>query len=184
MKQLGQRWVNAIKRSDNIADWVPYVCEIGCGSRMKYALDRRSGQLLVHRAMADGIVYPTNYGFIPKTRSPADGGELDLMAISAEPLLPLTIGHIRLVGGCTISGLDENGSEDKLLGIVLGDPSVESILDIGDVDNKLKTKIVEFYDSYKDNQGIPVKVEHWFDRLTAVAKVKAGLRAAKQARKS
>jgi len=184
MKQIGQRWVNAIQKSDNIADWVPYVSEIGKGSRMKYALDKRSGQLVVHRAMADGVVYPTNYGFIPKTRSQADGMEIDLMAISTEPLLPLTVAHVRLIGGCTINSGDETGTEDKLLGTVIGDPDVVGILDIGDVDRKLKAKIEEFFNTYKDDEGVPVKVEGWFDRLTAVAKVKAGIRAAKKARKS
>jgi inorganic pyrophosphatase len=183
MKNLGQRWVNASERSDSITEWVPYVSEIAAGSRQKYALDKRSGQLCLHRAMADGIHYPTNYGFIPRTLCEADQMEIDLMAISTEPLLPLTIARVRLVGGCTLKCSDDDGPEDKLLGVVLGDPDVERTGDIGEVDAKLKKKIEDFFTTYKQDEGVPVVFERWFDRVTAIDKVKAGLRAAKKARR-
>lgn len=52
MKNYGQRWVNAVERSESIPEWVPFVAEIATGSRMKYVLDKRSGQLMLHRALA------------------------------------------------------------------------------------------------------------------------------------
>jgi inorganic pyrophosphatase len=183
MKHIGRRWVHAVERSKHITEWVPYVSEISAGSRMKYALDMRSGQLCLNRAMADGIHYPTNYGFIPRTRSDADGMELDLMAISSEPLLPLTLARVRLVGGCTVHTSDESKNEDKLLGIVLGDPDVEKLIDINDVEHRLKSKIEEFFKTYKDDEGELAVVVRWFDRITALDKVKIGLKKAKRAEK-
>lgn len=177
MKKLGQKWVNAIERSDSITEWVPYVNEIATHSKMKYALDKRSGQLELHRAMAEGISYPTNYGFIPRTLSEADGMELDLMAISSEPMLPLTLGRVRIIGGCAIKAEDEDEAEDKLIGALIGDPKCENMNDIGDVDGKLKKQIERFFESYKDDEAVSVKVVRWFDRLTALDKVKHGLRA-------
>lgn len=183
MKQLGQRWVNAIETSDRISEWVPYVSEIARGSRMKYALDKASGQLCLHRAMADGVHYPTNYGFIPRTLSKADGQELDLMAISTEPLLPLTVARVRLIGGCTIHCSEDRHPEAKLLGAVVGDPDVDKLVDITDISDALKAKIDKFFTTYKIDEDEEVVVEEWFDRETAIAKVKAGLRAAKKARR-
>jgi inorganic pyrophosphatase len=177
MKKQGQRWVNSIERTDSIADWVPFVSEISSGSRAKYALDKVSGQLTLHRILAKGIAYPTNYGFIPRTFSEEDGTELDLLAISTEPLLPLTISRVRLVGGCSIRVGDEP-SEDKLLGTVICDPGNADITDLNAVDEKLKTRIEEFFRTYKDNQAQVVAFEGWYDRLAAIDKVKAGLRAA------
>ncbi len=182
MKNLGQRWVNAIAQSESIAEWVPFVAEISAGSRQKYALDKRSGQLVLHRAMADGIHYPTNYGFVPRTLSAADHMELDLMAISTEPLLPLTIARVHILGGCTLKSTDERLCEDKLLGAVIGDPDVDRYADLADVDETLKARIEELYTSYKSDEGASVIVEHWFDRMVALDKIKAGLKAWRKSR--
>jgi inorganic pyrophosphatase len=181
MKKLGQRWVKAIERSDSINEWVPFVAEIACGSRQKYALDKRSGRLLLHRALGDGLTYPTNYGFIPRTRAEADGMELDLMTLTGEPLLPLAIAKVRIVGGCTLSSKDKP-PEDKLLGVVVADPSVAKIKDIGDVDGKLKAKIEQVFIAYKQDEGDTVRFERWFDRPMAIEKLKQGFALAKYAR--
>jgi inorganic pyrophosphatase len=181
--KIGQRWVDAIERSDSIAEWVPFVVEIAAGSRMKYALDKRSGQLELNRAMEDGVSYATNYGFIPRTYCKADGMELDLMTISSEPLLPLTLARVRLVGGCTLESSDETRAEDKMLGALVADPDLKNVNDIDDVDKKLKTRIEDFFKRYKTDEGEEVKFAGWFDRVTAVDKVKHALKAAKKHRK-
>jgi len=181
--KIGQRWVDAIERSDSIAEWVPVVIEIAAGSRMKYALDKRSGQLELNRAMEDGVTYPTNYGFIPRTTCKADGMELDLLTISSEPLLPLTIARVRLVGGCTLQSSDESHAEDKILGVLIADPDLKGVSDIGEVDKKLKQRIEDFFKTYKNDEGEEVKFSAWFDRVTALDKVKHGLKAAKKKRK-
>jgi inorganic pyrophosphatase len=177
MKKQGQRWVNSIERTESIADWVPFVSEIPSGSRAKYVLDKVSGQLTLHRILPKGIAYPTNYGFIPRTLSEEDGMELDVMAISTEALLPLTILRVRLVCGCTIRVGDER-SEDKLLGAVACDPGTADLTDLHAVDGKLKARIEEFFRTYKQNEAQQVSFEGWYDRLAAIDKVKAGLRAA------
>jgi inorganic pyrophosphatase len=186
MKKQGQRWVNTIERTDSVADWVPFVSEIPSGSRAKYALDKVSGHLTLHRILPEGIAYPTNYGFIPRTLSKEDGGELDLMAISTEPLLPLTILRVRLIGGCSIRAGDQP-SEDKLLGAVVCDPGCTELTDLHAVDDKLKARIAEFFTTYKLNEAETVAFEGWYDRLAAIDKVKASIRArvaAKKKRKS
>jgi inorganic pyrophosphatase len=183
MKALGQRWVDAIEPSGSITEWVPYVNEISTGSKIKYALDKSSGLLLMHRAMEAGLSYPTNYGFVPHTLAKADGMEIDLLALSTEPLLPLTIAKVRLVGGCTIHSGDESSSEDKLLGVAVGDPGVEAVIDINHVDAKMKARIEEFFSVYKDDEAIETVVERWFDRVTAIDKIRVGLKAAKKAEK-
>jgi len=182
MKELGQRWVNTIERTDSITNWVPYVSEIPAGSRAKYALDKISGQLTLHRVLARGISYPVNYGFIPRTLSAEDGMELDLMAISSEPLLPLTVLRVRLLGGCAIRVGDEP-AEDKLLGAVICDPTNADLTDLSAVDGKLKARISDFFRAYKQDEGQAVSIDGWYDRLAAIDKVKAGLRAAAKKRR-
>lgn len=182
MKKLGQRWINTVERTDSIADWVPFVSEIPAGSRAKYALDKASGQLTLHRVLPKGIAYPVNYGFIPRTLSAEDGMELDLMAINSEPLLPLTILRVRLLGGCSIR-LGDQPAEDKLLGAVICDPANAELTDLSTVDDKLKERISDFFRAYKENEAQVVAVDGWYDRLAAIDKVKAGLRAAAKKRR-
>ncbi len=43
------------------------VIEIPRGSKVKYELDKVSGLLLVDRVLYSSVVYPHNYGFIPRT---------------------------------------------------------------------------------------------------------------------
>ena len=169
----GKRWLKAIAPSDDPDSWVPVVVEIASGSKMKYALDKASGQLELHRALAAGLAYPTNYGFVPRTLG-SDGAELDMMILAAEPLLPLTIVRVRPIGGCTIH---ERGaaSEDKLIGVAVGDPSVEHLADIAEVPAELRAQIEQFYRTFKRDQGVEVEFQGWFGRIAAGARLKAGL---------
>ena len=41
--------------------------EIPRGSKVKYELDKTSGLLYVARVLYSSVVYPHNYGFIPRT---------------------------------------------------------------------------------------------------------------------
>ena len=41
--------------------------EIPKGSRVKYELDKESGLLKVDRILYSAVIYPANYGFIPRT---------------------------------------------------------------------------------------------------------------------
>lgn len=45
----------------------PAVIEIPRGSKVKYELDKSTGLLLVDRVLYSSVVYPHNYGFIPRT---------------------------------------------------------------------------------------------------------------------
>ena len=44
--------------------------EIPKGSRNKYQWDERLGGIKLDRFLFSSVVYPTDYGFIPQTRSP------------------------------------------------------------------------------------------------------------------
>ena len=41
--------------------------EIPKGSRVKYELDKETGLLKVDRILYSAVIYPANYGFIPRT---------------------------------------------------------------------------------------------------------------------
>lgn len=63
---------------------VPGICnaviEIPRGSKVKYELDKDTGLCYVDRILYSSVVYPHNYGFIPKTLC-EDGDPLDVLVL-------------------------------------------------------------------------------------------------------
>jgi hypothetical protein len=56
------------------------VIEIPRGSKVKYELDKDTGLCYVDRILYSSVVYPHNYGFIPKTLC-EDGDPMDVLVL-------------------------------------------------------------------------------------------------------
>jgi|UPI0000DD8EF5 inorganic pyrophosphatase len=56
------------------------VIEIPRGSKVKYELDKKTGLVKVDRVLYSSVVYPHNYGFIPRTLCD-DSDPLDVLVI-------------------------------------------------------------------------------------------------------
>eukprot|EP00898_Chlorokybus_atmophyticus_P002672 jgi/Chlat1/3405/Chrsp23S08825 len=56
------------------------VIEIGKGSKVKYELDKKTGMMKVDRVLYSSVVYPHNYGFIPRTLGD-DNDPLDVLVL-------------------------------------------------------------------------------------------------------
>ena len=63
------------------------IVEIPKGSRNKYEWDERLGAIKLDRFLFTSLVYPTDYGYIPKTLAD-DGDALDVMVIVSEATFP------------------------------------------------------------------------------------------------
>ncbi|KAJ6420114.1 hypothetical protein OIU84_030099 [Salix udensis] len=63
------------------------VIEISKGSKVKYELDKASGLIKVDRVLYSSVVYPHNYGFIPRTLC-EDSDPMDVLVLMQEPVLP------------------------------------------------------------------------------------------------
>src|SRR6201982_3990305 len=77
------------------------VIEIPRGSSVKYELDKESGLIKVDRVLYSAVYYPANYGFIPQTL-PEDGDPLDVLVLSQEAVVPLTIMPAKAIGLMTM----------------------------------------------------------------------------------
>jgi inorganic pyrophosphatase len=171
---MGAKWIRRIETSDDVAAWVPVVIEISRGSRMKYELDEDTGQLRLARGLARGFAYPTDYGFIPRTRG-GDGERIDVLVLASEPLLPLTIVRVRIVGG--MHAVFEDEEEDKLLGVALDDPPMAEIRELDQVPKELRDSLSRFMEDHKNAEGEPTRVTTWHTREGAIDLVRGGMRA-------
>ena len=175
-----ESWVARIEPSDDPSVWVPVINEIARGSCCKYRLDKQTGQLALARALPPDVSFPTNYGFIPRTRSDADDEETDVLVVSGEPLLPLTIVRARIVGGFIETNSHKQSAEPRLLAVALNDPAVEQIRDLQDIPKNMKTRIEAFVLSSKEDPHVEVTFDGWLERAAALAQLERAFEAARE----
>jgi hypothetical protein len=77
------------------------VIEIPLGSNVKYELDKSSGLIRMDRVLYSAVYYPANYGFIPQTLA-EDDDPLDVLVLSQESVVPLTLVQARAIGVMTM----------------------------------------------------------------------------------
>src|SRR5215468_2108459 len=163
--KLGKRWVAQIPPSDDPDAWVPVVNEIPSGSSCKYRLDKPTGQLALARVLPREVTYPANHGFVPGTRG-GDDEEIDILVLTRDPLLPLTIVRAQVIGGFIERASDQQEPEERLLATAIDDPSVAGVRGLDDL-GELRGRIELFVRAYKQDQGIEVAFDGWLDRGTA-----------------
>jgi inorganic pyrophosphatase len=138
--------------------------EIPKGSRNKYQWDEALGGIKLARFLFSSVVYPTDYGFVPETRSPK-GEALDAMVAVSEPTFPGCVIPVRLVA--ILRTEDERGQDDKLLCVPCDDPGWKQIDDLDDIPQQMRTEIEHFFAIYKGPEGRDVTVHGWEDSAVA-----------------
>jgi inorganic pyrophosphatase len=73
------------------------VVEITKGSKVKYELDKKTGLIKVDRILYSSVVYPHNYGFIPRSLC-EDNDPMDVLVLMQEPVLPGAFLRARAIG--------------------------------------------------------------------------------------
>jgi inorganic pyrophosphatase len=138
--------------------------EIPKGSRNKYQWDERLGGIKLARFLFSSVVYPTDYGFVPDTRSPK-GEALDAMVAVSEPTFPGCVIPVRTVA--ILRTEDERGQDDKLLCVPCEDPGWNRIEDLDDLPEGMRAEIEHFFAIYKEPEGREVTVHGWEGREVA-----------------
>ncbi|MCD7462504.1 hypothetical protein HAX54_048681 [Datura stramonium] len=79
------------------------------GSKVKYRLDKKTGLIKVDRVLYSSVVYPQNYGFIPRTLC-EDSDPMDVLVLMQEPVLPGCFLRARAIGLMPISSSSASSS--------------------------------------------------------------------------
>ena len=138
------------------------VVEITKGSKMKYELDKETGLLVLDRILYTSTHYPANYGFIPRTLA-GDGGPMDVLVLSSEPLLPLSLVRCYPIG---VIIMNDNGSTDeKVIAIPFSDPMYNGYKSIRDLPSHIFEEMQHFFRVYKEleNKNTSVSETHDVD---------------------
>lgn len=103
------------------------VIEIPRGSKVKYELDKDTGLCYVDRILYSSVVYPHNYGFIPKTLC-EDADPLDVLVLMQESVVPMCFLRARPIG--VMQMLDQGEQDDKVIAVHADDPEFRGFTDI------------------------------------------------------
>ena len=138
------------------------VIEIPKGSRNKYEVDHDSGAIWLDRMLFTATMYPTDYGFFPRTLG-EDCDPLDAMVLLDEPTFPGCHINARPIGVFWMT--DEKGPDAKVLTVPSTDPRWAAIDDIADLPPHLLDEIAHFFEVYKALEpGKGTEISQWQGR--------------------
>ncbi|KAG6397366.1 hypothetical protein SASPL_143533 [Salvia splendens] len=168
------------------------VIEIGKGSKVKYELDKTSGLIKVDRVLYSSVVYPHNYGFVPRTLC-EDNDPIDVLVLMQEPVLPGTYLRARAIGlmpmidqvrrvsvalsfsiGTPHVGriTPQGERDDKIIAVCADDPEFRHYQDITELPPHRLAEIRRFFEDYKKNENKSVAVEDFLPAETAIDAIK------------
>jgi inorganic pyrophosphatase len=119
------------------------VVEITKGSKVKYELDKKTGLIKVDRILYSSVVYPHNYGFVPRTLC-EDNDPIDVLVIMQEPVLPGCFLRARAIG--LMPMIDQGEKDDKIIAVCVDDPEYKHYTDIKELPPHRLSEIRRFFE--------------------------------------
>nr|VDD57269.1 unnamed protein product [Brassica oleracea] len=145
------------------------VVEIGKGSKVKYELDKTTGLIKVDRILYSSVVYPHNYGFIPRTLC-EDNDPIDVLVIMQEPVIPGCFLRAKAIG--LMPMIDQGEKDDKIIAVCADDPEYRHYNDIKELPPHRLAEIRRFFEDYKKNENKEVAVNDFLPATAAYEAVK------------
>ncbi|KAJ1390791.1 Inorganic pyrophosphatase [Sesbania bispinosa] len=119
------------------------VVEITKGSKVKYELDKKTGLIKVDRVLYSSVVYPHNYGFIPRTLC-EDNDPIDVLVLM------------------------QGEKDDKIIAVCADDPEYKHFTDYKELAPHRISEIRRFFEDYKKNENKEVAVNDFLPPSVAV----------------
>ncbi|KAE8817671.1 soluble inorganic pyrophosphatase 1 [Hordeum vulgare] len=145
------------------------VVEITKGSKVKYELDKKTGMIKVDRILYSSVVYPHNYGFVPRTLC-EDGDPIDVLVLMQEPVIPGCFLRAKAIG--LMPMIDQGEKDDKIIAVCVDDPEYRHFNDLKELSPHRLAEIRRFFEDYKKNENKEVAVNDFLPPNTAQEAIK------------
>lgn len=143
--------------------------EIPRGSKVKYELDKATGLIKVDRVLYSSVVYPHNYGFIPRTLC-EDNDPMDVLVLMQEQVVPGCFLRARAIG--LMPMIDQGEKDDKIIAVCADDPEYRHFRDISELPPHRLQEIRRFFEDYKKNENKEVAVNDFLPAEDAINAIK------------
>ena len=124
--------------------------EIAKGGKVKYELDKETGLIIFDRLLSTSMIYPANYGFIPRTLG-GDGDPLDVLVVTTEPLNSGVLVEAKPIG--VINMIDDGEADEKIIAVATADPFLKNVDCLDDLPQHTYNEMRHFFEHYKDLQN-------------------------------
>lgn len=152
---------HSVSPGDELPSVVNAIIEIPKGSKAKYEIDKDSGLLRLDRVLFSSVMYPANYGFIPKTYCD-DKDPLDILVLCSVDVIPMSIVEAKVIG--VMHMVDNGEQDDKIIAVAKNDMSVNHINELEELPPHAMKEIVRFFQDYKALEKKDVTVEQLHGR--------------------
>ena len=142
------------------------VVEIPKGTNVKYEFNESQGYFEYDRCLLSPMVYPSNYGFIPKTKA-EDGDPLDVLIYNGIPIDRGVVVNCRPLG--YLSMIDNGFVDDKILAIPQS--HIRKYTSLDNIDNLFLQLCENFFSNYKrlsNHRHIDVETFGWKNKDEAL----------------
>ncbi len=153
-----------VSPGEDVPSSVNAIIEIPKGSKAKYEIDKDSGLIKLDRVLFSSVMYPANYGFIPKTYCD-DKDPLDILVLCSVDVYPMSIIEATVIG--VMHMIDNGEQDDKIIAVAKNDMSVNYINDLSELPPHTMKEIVRFFQDYKALERKNVTIERLFGRSYA-----------------
>jgi inorganic pyrophosphatase len=141
--------MNSVNSGSHPPDDINVIIEIPKGSNIKYEIDIESGLLFVDRKLPSSMIYPSNYGFIPKTLE-SSGDPVDVFILGDDPLVPMSVIQAYPIG--ILLTEDQDGEDSKIIAAPIEkiDDTYSAFTDLTSIPIPILNKLEHFIRHHKD----------------------------------
>jgi inorganic pyrophosphatase len=143
----------------NVPHTINAIVEIPKGRRSKFEVDKETGLLKLDRYLYSSLMYPGDYGFIPRTLA-EDGDPLDILVMVNEPTFSGCLIEARPIGLFKMT--DKGDNDFKVLAVPNTDPIFKEYNDLWRIPPHFLREVEHFFGTYKALEGANlVQTQGW-----------------------
>jgi inorganic pyrophosphatase len=149
------------------------VVETPKGSRNKFKFDPELGAYTLSSVLAEGMVFPYDFGFVPQTKD-EDGDPTDVLLLMDEPAFTGCVVESCIVG--VIEAEQGEGTKtirnDRVLAVATESHVHADIKEPGDLNSNMLQELEKFFVAYNKARGRKFKILGCKDAKTAIKLIK------------